>query len=65
MAETPTPVDPDLVAYRVPQVAEMLKLSQRTVWSLIQKGDIETVRLGRSVLVPARSLRKLLNADAA
>ena len=33
----------------VPQAAEALAISQRTLWSLTTSGDIPHVRIGRSV----------------
>ena len=39
----------------VPQVAERLQLSRRTVWHLIGRGELATVRIGR--------LRRVLPSD--
>jgi len=39
----------------VPQVAERLQVSRRTVWTMIHRGELATVRIGR--------LRRVLSSD--
>ena len=38
--------DTDLL--RVPQVAKMLDVSQPTVWRLVGRGELESIKVGRS-----------------
>ena len=47
-------------ALRVQEVAELLGLSERTVYSLIRRGELRAIRLGRTWLVPAKALEALL-----
>ncbi len=42
----------------IPEVASTLKIGQTKVRKLIQAGDLPTVRIGRSVRVPAEGLRR-------
>jgi excisionase family DNA binding protein len=42
--------------YKVPQAAELLNVSPKTMWSWIAARQIEVTRLGRAVRVPARAL---------
>lgn len=41
-------------AYRVPEVAALLKISERKVWALISRGDLHSVKVnGRRMVLPA------------
>ena len=54
---------PDLVAFSVPEVADRLGISQRSVWRLIADGRLTTLYArskGVPVRIPAPSLRALL-----
>jgi excisionase family DNA binding protein len=47
--------------YRVPEVAEMLSISPKLVWKLVaERKQIDVVRIGRSVRIPAESIEKLI-----
>lgn len=43
-------------AYSVAEAAPMLGVSDDVLWKMIRRGDIEAVRLGRRVVIPARVL---------
>lgn len=45
---------------KVPEAAEMLALSQKTVWQWIGQRRIGVVRLGRSVRVPQSEIERLM-----
>jgi excisionase family DNA binding protein len=45
---------------KVPEAAEMLALSQKTVWQWIGERRIGVVRLGRAVRVPISEIERLL-----
>jgi excisionase family DNA binding protein len=44
----------------VPETAAELRCAVRTCWRLIAKGDLKTVRLGRSVRITRESLELLI-----
>jgi excisionase family DNA binding protein len=43
------------------EVAAMLGLSERTVWSLVNRGELPYVRFGRRVLFPVDVVRDYVN----
>lgn len=53
----------DRAALSVAEAAELLGVSERFLWSCVERGDIASVRLGRRVLLPADGLRKLLESS--
>lgn len=48
--------------HRVPEVAERLALSQRQVWSLIERGALRAVRIGRCTRIRESELLRLLDS---
>jgi excisionase family DNA binding protein len=48
------------LAYRVPEAAATLGISERSVWKLISEGEIQVVRSGKIVLVPRTVLEEFL-----
>jgi excisionase family DNA binding protein len=54
---------PDALALAVPHAAALLDISPRTVWSLISKGELHTVRIGRRVLIEKEELVRWLRAN--
>ena len=42
------------------QAAKALQLSDRTVWSMIQRGELPCVRLGRSVRIDPADLQQFI-----
>lgn len=47
----------------VPQAAEFLGISSRTLWRLIDARDVKVTRLGRRVLVPDSEVRRLAGEE--
>lgn len=45
---------------KVPEAAEMLALSQKTIWQWIGERRIGVVRLGRAVRVPQSEIERLM-----
>lgn len=45
---------------KVPEAAELLALSQKTVWQWIGERRIGVVRLGRAVRIPITEIDRLL-----
>lgn len=45
---------------KVPEAAELLALSQKTVWQWIGERRIGVVRLGRAVRVPLSEIERLM-----
>jgi excisionase family DNA binding protein len=46
----------------VAEVATILNLSEKTIRRLIERGDLETVRIGRSVRISQEALAALIEA---
>jgi len=44
----------------VPEVAAALRLSRPMVFKLLQNGDLEAVRFGKAIRVPAEDVRRLI-----
>ena len=51
----------DKLLYTVPEVAEMVGLGRSKLYELIASGQIQTVRIGRSVRVPVDALRTFMD----
>ena len=47
----------EVMVYTVAETARLLKLGRTTCYELIARGELPTVRVGRSVRVPAEALR--------
>ena len=47
---------------RVPQVCDELALGRSTVYLLIGRGELRTVRVGKAVRVPAEELERFIAA---
>lgn len=46
--------------YRLKELAEETGLAYITLWRAAQAGEIETVKLGRAVLIPAAEAHRLI-----
>ena len=61
-AQTPTP----RLAFRPAEVAQMLGIPRSTLYDMIRRGDLRSVRVGSAprgiLLVPAEELTRLLRA---
>jgi excisionase family DNA binding protein len=50
--------------WAVPEAAEFLGVSSRTLWRLIESHSIQVARLGRRVLLPDAEVRRLAGEGA-
>ena len=50
---------------RVPEAAEWLSVGRSTVYELVQRGELPTVHIGRSVRIPAAAVRAWVERRAA
>lgn len=48
-----------LLTYR--ETARLLGVTERTVWSLVDRGELAAVRFGRSVRIDPRDLRAFID----
>lgn len=48
------------LAVRVVVAAGLLGLGKTRIYELIEAGDLEVVKIGRSTLIPYRNLKKLI-----
>lgn len=56
---TGTPANGGMLARRVhsvPEVASLLGITERFVWTLIKDGDLEAIKIGRRRVVPVESI---------
>jgi len=53
---------PDRLLFRVKVAAEKLDISVSQAYNLISRGELEAVRVGRSLRVPAKALEKIAAA---
>lgn len=47
------------LAVTMREAAEMLSISERSVWTLVNRGDLRSFKVGRSVRIPIDALRAL------
>uniref|UniRef100_UPI0035CAA8D0 helix-turn-helix domain-containing protein n=1 Tax=uncultured Sphingomonas sp. TaxID=158754 RepID=UPI0035CAA8D0 len=47
----------DCLAVRIPQAAQLLGIGRSSVYELINKGQLETIKIGRSTVIPMDALR--------
>lgn len=59
------PQDCIRLAYSAREVADLLGVSERTVWARIADGTIQVVRIGGTTRVPALVLERLVGAPDA
>lgn len=45
----------------VSELARFLKVSRASAYSLVREGRIESIRVGRSIRIPAQSLSKFMH----
>jgi len=53
--------DGDRIGVSVKRAAEMLDLSERTVWTLMKTGKIRATRIGTRNIISVQSLRELID----
>ena len=47
------------LAVSMREAAGMLSISERSVWTLVNRGELRSFRVGRSVRIPIDALREL------
>ncbi|PZO87363.1 MAG: hypothetical protein DI623_14900 [Sphingomonas sanxanigenens] len=57
-AQSALPAEP--IAVRVATAVKLTGIGRSTLYELIKSGEIETVKIGRSTLIPYRCLKKLV-----
>jgi excisionase family DNA binding protein len=55
--------EPSVLAVSVAEAARRLGLSQRTVATLIAKGEVESRKVGRRRIIPVAALERFLARD--
>ena len=53
------PCDSVAVTYR--DAARMLSVCERTVWGLVQSGELPALRIGKSVRIPVDALQRYVD----
>jgi len=54
---------PERLAYKPKELAKMLGLAQGTIYELIAQRALESVTVGRRIIVPAEAIRRFLAGD--
>lgn len=62
---TTEPTSVPRVAYKVPEAAEALALSQALVWRLVKSGQLRSYKVGSSRFVPVTALSEFVEARLA
>lgn len=55
--------DDDLIAYSMDEAARRSSIARTSLYALMKRGELDTIKRGRRRLVPAASLRKLVGAE--
>lgn len=53
----------EMKLYTVTEVAEILKVSTRTVWNYIKDNKIETIKFNGNVRIPEAKLNEFINSS--
>ena len=63
----PLPIDglQERLGYRPREIARLTGLAPATIYKWIEQGDLRASRMGRSLIVPAEEVRRLLGGSAA
>lgn len=57
--------EPAPLAYSPDEACRVLSIKKSNLYNLIRAGKIRVVKLGRRTLIPAASLHRLINDEAA
>lgn len=55
---------PEPLAVSLAEAATMIGVSHRMAWSLVSRGDLRVVRIGRRTIVPVSAIHELLAAGS-
>ena len=53
------------MAYKPSEAAELLSISERSLWTLTNQGEIAAIKIGRSVRYPHSELERYLSSQLA
>jgi excisionase family DNA binding protein len=53
-------LDDTRLAYSMREVATAIGVSERSVWAMCNRGELRSIRIGRSVRIPREALAELL-----
>lgn len=53
----------DIKVYTLDEVADILKITKRTLYTYVKSGMLHAVKMGKYWRVPERSLQAFVNAD--
>ena len=56
-------IDPLSLAYNVPELSQLLRISEAHGYKVVRQGLVPSLRLGRRVLIPKAALDKLLACE--
>lgn len=51
----------DCLSVRIPQAAQLLGIGRSSVYELIKRGELKTIKIGRSTLIPMDDLRAFID----
>lgn len=60
----PTPAQTAVIAVRINQAAAMLGVSRRTIYNLIEQGELRVAKIGSASLIPIEDLQRLVSDRA-
>ncbi len=46
--------------YKVPEAAALINMSAKTMWKMVSAREIDVVRIGRAVRIPAAAIERLI-----
>ena len=55
--------DSTITLYSIPQAARLLSISTKTLWRLVYARRIETIKIGRRVLIRRAALEALIESN--
>lgn len=58
------PINPDALAYGIPEAAQMLGIGRSSVYQLINAGHLKPVKLAGRTLITRAALQALLEREA-
>lgn len=58
------PVPPDAILLTYAQVARMLQVSERTVWTMVQQGKLRKVPVGRQNRIAREAVERYVKGAA-
>ncbi|HBH12578.1 MAG TPA: hypothetical protein DDX29_05650 [Clostridiales bacterium] len=47
--------------YSIRDLSDLLRVSVRTVWNIIKRQNLETLHIGRKVIIPKKEVQKILD----